>query len=80
MRVFMILAALVAGFSSVAFALMAAVAFSDAQYRCPGQQCDDARGAGFIYAGLSLAVLIALVCCYLAVRRRRGAAGPQSKA
>jgi hypothetical protein len=42
----------VAFLGSAGFAFVGFAAFSDAQYRCPGIQCSDARGSAVLGAGL----------------------------
>ena len=54
--------------------LFAAAAFSDAYYRCPGQQCSDAWTAGIYYtASASIGLLLALLS---AVRLRSRSFSP----
>lgn len=54
------------------FALLSFVAFSDANYRCPSNQCSDAITSGILYAALALTGMLAIVVgLYLRRRARR---------
>ena len=54
------------------FALLSFVAFSDANYRCPGNQCSDAITSGTLYAVLALTgILVIVIGLYLRRRARR---------
>jgi len=50
------------------FGFIGLAAFSDAQYRCPGIQCSDARGSTVLGGGL---FLICSVVGWLVMRRLR---------
>ena len=54
------------------FSLLSFVAFSDANYRCPGNQCSDAITSGKLYAVLALTGMLAIVIgLYLRRQARR---------
>lgn len=49
--------------------LLAVVAFSDANYSCPGMQCSDAIGSGILYS-IVFALCAALIALGLWLSRR----------
>lgn len=65
-----LLAAAIAALVAVFFLFVSVVGFSAAQHACPGNDCSDATGVGWIGVSVALAAgVVTVVCVYVAKRQ-----------
>ncbi|GEM_PF-2804519 len=68
MRIVWVVITTVSTITMAAFGLLALVAFSDANNRCPGIQCNDAISAGACFTLIALTGLAIAVFGYRSIR------------